>query len=152
MLGFLSSWKGQRHIPFRPARIPKCPAACRVVTDCFTTSNTFNRQVLPEIRKAPVILTRKMASAGFGFHIHFSHGKGAASLPRLGEWCSVFCFWLDKVSRGDSYLQCINYSVSSSNQLYDKRFNIDVFEILNDWMSFISDVNPSSEIPIKTTN
>ena len=65
MLGFLSSWKGQRHIPFRPARIPKCPAACRVVTDCFTASNTFNRQVFPEIRKAPVILTRKMASAGW---------------------------------------------------------------------------------------
>ena len=52
----------------------------------------------------------------------------------------------------DSYSQCINYSVSSSYQLYDKRFNIDVFEILNDWMSFISDINPSSEIPIKTTN
>ncbi len=39
---FLSAWKGQTHIPFRPTRIPKCSAACRVVTDCLTASNTFN--------------------------------------------------------------------------------------------------------------
>jgi len=34
-----------------------------VVTDCFTASNTFNRQILLKIRKALVILTGKMASA-----------------------------------------------------------------------------------------
>ena len=35
-------------------------------------------------------------SVGFSF----GHGKGAACLPRLGGWCLIFRFWLDKVSRG----------------------------------------------------
>ena len=32
-------------------------------------------------------------SVGFSF----GHGKGAACLPRLGGWCLIFRFWLDKV-------------------------------------------------------
>ena len=88
MLGFLSAWKGQTHIPFRPTRIPKCSAACRVVTDCLTASNTFN-PILLNIRKAPVILKKKMASADWWVPYSFSHGKGAACWPRLGGWCSV---------------------------------------------------------------
>lgn len=89
MLGFLSSWKGQRHIPFQPARIPKCPAVCRVVTDCLTASNTFN-SILLNIRKAPVILKKKMASADWwGSYSVLGMGKALPVCRRLGGWCSV---------------------------------------------------------------
>ena len=35
-----------------------------------------------------------------GFVFSFGYEKGAACLPRLGGWCLIFRFWLDKVSRG----------------------------------------------------
>ena len=38
--------------------------------------------------------TGKLAGFSIGY------GKGAACLPRLGGWCLIFRFWLDKVSRG----------------------------------------------------
>lgn len=69
MLGFLSLWNGQTHIPFLFTRIPYRSAACLVVTDCFTASNTFITSSFRE-QKAPDIFQSKTADA-LKFHILF---------------------------------------------------------------------------------
>ena len=46
-------------------------------TDCFTASNTFNRQILLKIEKAPAILTKKrQAPDWLKFHILFLLAAG----------------------------------------------------------------------------
>ena len=60
------------------------------------------RQILPEIRKAPLILTRKMASAGWWVPYSVL-GMGKARLTGralVGVFGCHSVFWLDNVSRG----------------------------------------------------
>ena len=53
-----------------------------------------------------------------GFVFSFGYEKGAACLPRLGGWCLVFRFWLDKVSRGEELTDVGLFALLFSARVY----------------------------------
>ena len=59
-------------------------------TDCFTASNTFNRQILLKIEKAPAILTKKrQAPDWLKFHILFLLAAGLLAFLFFPLFCAL---------------------------------------------------------------